>query len=119
MRKEDIEYFKKLLSDWLDQLLNKADGTVVDLLTTRDYSSDLIDQASLDRDRSFTLRIRDRESRLINKIQQALENIENGTYGICEECGEDISVKRLRARPVTTYCIDCKRRKEAMERMAV
>jgi DnaK suppressor protein len=62
------------------------------------------------------LRIRDRENKLIKKIKKALDRIENGTFGICEKCGEDISVKRLKARPVTTHCIDCKTKEEAFEK---
>jgi DnaK suppressor protein len=62
------------------------------------------------------LRIRDREAKLIKKIREALERIENDTYGICESCGEDISIKRLKARPVTTQCIDCKSKEEALEK---
>jgi DnaK suppressor protein len=62
------------------------------------------------------LRIRDREAKLIKKIREALERFENDTYGICETCGEDISIKRLKARPVTTQCIDCKSKEEALEK---
>jgi DnaK suppressor protein len=62
------------------------------------------------------LRIRDRENKLIKKIRNALNRIENGTFGVCEECGENISIKRLKARPVTTQCIDCKTKEEASER---
>jgi len=76
---------------------------------------DPTDRASLEADRNFMLRIRDRERKLILKIRDALERIDNGTYGICESCGEDISIKRLKARPVTTQCIECKTKEEAME----
>jgi DnaK suppressor protein len=62
------------------------------------------------------LRIRDREHKLIKKVKKALDRIENGTFGICEKCGEDISLKRLKARPVTTQCIDCKTKEEAFEK---
>jgi DnaK suppressor protein len=74
------------------------------------------DRASLEADRNFMLRIRDRENKLIKKIKKALDRIENGTFGVCEKCGEDISVKRLKARPVTTLCIDCKTKEEAFEK---
>jgi DnaK suppressor protein len=70
----------------------------------------------LEADRKFTLRIRDRERKLIGKIKEALERIENNAYGICEECGADISKKRLEARPVTTLCIACKKKQETEER---
>ena len=77
---------------------------------------DPTDRASLEADRNFMLRIRDRENKLNKKIKKALDRIENGTFGICEKCGEDISVKRLKARPVTTHCIDCKTKEEAFEK---
>jgi DnaK suppressor protein len=77
---------------------------------------DPTDRASLESDRNFMLRMKDRERKLIVKIKKALERIENGTFGICERCGEDISIKRLTARPVTTLCIDCKTKEEALEK---
>jgi DnaK suppressor protein len=75
-----------------------------------------MDQAFDNVEMDFLLRLRDRESRLIAKIRKALERIGNGTFGICEECGEQISVKRLRARPMTTLCIECKHEQEALEK---
>ena len=78
---------------------------------------DPADRATLESDRNFELRIRDRERKLINKIKEALERIEDGTYGICESCEEDISEERLKARPVTTLCIDCKTKQEDEERL--
>jgi DnaK suppressor protein len=71
----------------------------------------------MESDRNFELRIRDRERKLIGKIKDALERIEDGSFGICEECGEDISEQRLKARPVTTHCIDCKTNQEKDERV--
>jgi DnaK suppressor protein len=76
---------------------------------------DPTDRASLEADRNFTLRIRDRENKLIKKIKEALDRIEDDTYTICEKCGKDISLARLKARPVTTQCIDCKTKEEATE----
>jgi DnaK suppressor protein len=117
MQKEELEYFRKLLNDWLDQLLDRADMTVSNLLTSEDYAADPLDQATISTDRSYTFRMRDRESHLINKIRQALANMEDDTYGICEMCGEEIGIARLKARPVTTYCIACKTRREAREKV--
>jgi DnaK suppressor protein len=77
---------------------------------------DPTDRASHEANRNFMLRIRDREHKLINKIKSALDRIDSGTYGICETCEEYISVERLKARPVTTQCIDCKTKDEAMEK---
>jgi DnaK suppressor protein len=78
---------------------------------------DLTDQASVETDQNFTLRLREREQKLLKKIDEALERIANGTFGICESCGEEISLKRLEARPVTTLCIECKTRQEADEKI--
>jgi len=117
MKRRDREYFRSLLANRLEELLKQADDTVADLIRSTDRAIDLVDQASLDTERSFRLRIRDRESRLISKIRQALARIEDGTFGICEVCGEDIALARLKARPVTTFCIGCKNQMETLERL--
>ena len=116
MNKKDIKYFEKLLNDQLEELLSQADDTVTGRTAPKENFPDPTDRASLEADRNFMLRIRDRESKLIKKIKKALERIEDGTFGICESCGEDISIKRLKARPVTTQCIDCKTKEEALEK---
>jgi DnaK suppressor protein len=74
------------------------------------------DRATLESDRNFVLRMRDRERKLSSKITKALERLENGTFGICESCGEEISVDRLTVRPVTTLCIECKEQQEQQEK---
>jgi DnaK suppressor protein len=116
MKKKDLDYFKKLLSNQLEELLEQADDTVSGMTTPKENFPDPTDRASLEADRNFMLRIRDRESKLIKKIKKALERIESGTFGICESCGENISIKRLKARPVTTQCIECKTKEEALEK---
>ncbi len=116
MKKKDLEYFKKYLESRLEELLSQADDTVSGMTTPKENFPDPTDRAALEADRNFMLRIRDRESKLIKKIKQALERIDGGTYGICDSCGEDISIKRLKARPVTTQCIDCKSKEEALEK---
>jgi DnaK suppressor protein len=116
MKKKDIEYFKKLLSDQLDELLEEASGTVSGMTDEKPTFPDPTDRAALESDRNFTLRIRDRERKLIKKIREALKRIEDGTYGVCDACGEDITLKRLKARPVTTQCIECKKQEEAKEK---
>jgi len=78
---------------------------------------DPTDRASLESERNFELRIRDRERKLIGKIKDALDRIEDGSFGICDDCGEDIGEERLKARPVTTLCIDCKTKQEKDERV--
>jgi len=82
----------------------------------KDTFPDPTDRANLETDRNFLLRIRDRERRLIVKIKEALARIDDQTFGICEECGEDISEERLKARPVTTHCIACKTKAEEEEK---
>ncbi len=116
MRKKEIEYFKKLLTAQLEELLEQADDTVSGMTSPKENFPDPTDRASLEADRNFLLRIRDRESKLIKKIKKTLARIENGTFGTCESCGENISAKRIKARPVTTQCIECKTKEEALEK---
>ncbi len=116
MKKKDKEFFKKYLTERLDELLNQADNTVSGMTETKENFPDPTDRAALEADRNFMLRIRDREAKLIKKIKAALDRIDNDTYGICETCGEEITLKRLKARPVTTQCIDCKTKEEALEK---
>ena len=116
MKKKDKEFFKEYLTERLEDLLNQADDTVSGMTETKENFPDPTDRAALEADRNFMLRIRDREAKLIKKIKSALERIENDTYGSCDSCGEDISLKRLKARPVTTQCIDCKSKEEALEK---
>ena len=116
MKKKDRENFKKHLTQRLEDLLNQAGDTVSGMTETKENFPDPTDRAALEADRNFMLRIRDRESKLIKKIKAALKRIENDTYGICESCGDDITLKRLKARPVTTQCIECKSKEEALEK---
>jgi DnaK suppressor protein len=116
MTKRKLEHFKNLLDRTMAELLDEANKTVSDMTTHNGNLPDPTDRASLESDRNFTLRIRDRERKLIGKIKEALERIETGTYGICESCGEEISEERLEARPVTTLCIECKTKQEQEEK---
>jgi DnaK suppressor protein len=116
MKKKDIEYFRNLLTDQLEELLNQADDTVSGMTTPKENFPDPTDRASLEAERNFMLRIRDRESKLIKKIKKTLSRIDNDTFGICEKCGDDIAIERLKARPVTTQCIECKIKEEALEK---
>jgi DnaK suppressor protein len=115
MRKRDLKSFRKLLTRQLDKLMMEAEKTKDQVKEAEEPSSDPMDQASTVLDTDFLLRLRDRERKLMVKIKGALERIEEGTFGICEECGEKISEKRLRARPVATLCIDCKHEQEVSE----
>ena len=115
---EEIEYFKELLSGQLEELLTRAEKTVAQLVRNDALSADIVDQAATDIDRNYTLRICDRESRLIGKIKTALAKIDEGSFGICESCEEEIGIERLKARPVTAYCIRCKTQMEAFEKVS-
>jgi DnaK suppressor protein len=117
MKEKDLDSFKILLTQWLDELLGKAGNTMAGLINSEDHLSDPLDRAVLDSERSYTYRIRDRESVLIKKIHASLEDIEDGIYGICDDCGRDISIQRLKARPVARHCIQCKTRREKRERL--
>ncbi|MBE9594245.1 MAG: RNA polymerase-binding protein DksA [Proteobacteria bacterium] len=116
MKKKDIEYFKEFLTSRLEELLSHADDTVSGMTTPKENFPDPTDRAALESDRNFMLRIRDRESKLIKKIKKALARIEDGTFGVCESCGEDITIERMKARPVTSQCIECKSKEEALEK---
>ena len=117
MRERELKHFQELLNEKLDELLREADRTVDGMTDAKaENFPDPTDRASLESNRNFTLRIRDRERKLIVKIKEALGRIDDGSYGKCEECGEKIGLERLKARPVTTLCIDCKSLQEAEER---
>jgi len=104
-----IENCRAELQSQLDELLAGAERTVVDMTSVEEENiPDPTDRASLEANRNFTLRLRDRDRKLVAKIQEAMKRIENGTFGVCDGCGGKIEEKRLIARPVTTLCIDCK-----------
>jgi DnaK suppressor protein len=112
----DLSWFRELLNGRRQELLGEAGRTVTGMGDSKENFPEPADRAALESDRNATLRIRDRERKLISKIEAALQRIEDGIYGVCESCGEAIGVERLRARPVTTLCIQCKADQEAEER---
>jgi len=116
MDKETQLLFKEILTKRLNELLAEAEKTVAGMTDTEETFPDPTDRATLESDRNFLLRIRDRERKLIMKIREAMQRIDDETFGICEACGDEIGIDRLRARPVTTLCIECKRKQEASER---
>jgi DnaK suppressor protein len=117
MRERELKHFQTLLNEKLDELLLEADRTVDGMTDAKaENFPDPTDRAALESNRNFTLRIRDRERKLIAKIKEALARIDDGSYGKCEECGEKIGRERMEARPVTTLCIDCKSLQEAGEK---
>lgn len=117
LTKKQLAEFEQQLIDWKAEL-EVGQNENVQALTEQELTSfpDPTDQASMETDRNFDLRIKDRERRLIKKIDQALVRIREGEFGECEACGGDISIKRLQARPVTTLCIECKTAQEQEER---
>ena len=116
MDTEKLGYFKDLLFKHKQDLLDGAKETMVEMTDEDDTFPDPNDRATLESERNFTLRIRDRERKLISKIEKAIERIGDETFGICEECGDDISEGRLKVRPVTTLCIKCKEEQEKKEK---
>ena len=110
------EYFKQKLLNWKNELLKESSLTLNNLQSDNEAKPDITDRASEEIDRSFELRTRDRERKLINKINSALQRIEDGSYGYCEETGEPIGLKRLEARPVATLSLEAQEMHEKAEK---
>ena len=110
------EYFKQKLLSWKNELLKESSQTLNNLQSDNEAKPDITDRASEEIDRSFELRTRDRERKLINKINSALQRIEDGSYGYCEETGEPIELKRLEARPVATLSLEAQEMHEKAEK---
>ncbi|GAB0117207.1 RNA polymerase-binding transcription factor DksA [Acidisoma sp. 7E03] len=117
MNPMQVEYFRRKLLRWQEDLLKEANGTLASLSEGGIMEADITDRASVETDRALELRTRDRARKLISKIEQALLRIENGTYGYCEDTGEPIGLKRLEARPIATLSIEAQERHERMERV--
>jgi len=111
------EYFRQKLLRWRADLLKEADGTLASLSEGGIHEADITDRASVETDRALELRTRDRARKLISKIDQALQRVDNGSYGYCEETGEPIGIRRLEARPIATLSIEAQERHERMERV--
>ena len=112
-----VEYFRQKLLRWRADLRKEADGTLASLSEGGIHEADITDRASVETDRALELRTRDRARKLISKIDQALQRLETGNYGYCEETGEPIGLKRLEARPIATLSIEAQERHERMERV--
>ena len=110
------EYFRQKLENWKNELLKESSQTLNNLQTENEAKPDMTDRAAEEIDRTFELRTRDRERKLINKIDAALRRIEEGTYGYCEETGEPIGLKRLEARPVATLSLEAQEMHEKAEK---
>ena len=116
MNKKMLEFFRQKLSNWKAELLSESNNTIQHLQEGGNSESDLGDRASVETDRSLELRTRDRARKLTTKIDEALERIENGSYGFCTETNEPISLSRLEARPIATLSIEAQERHERMEK---
>ena len=117
MNERQREYFRQKLLRWRDEILREARETLLHLQNENENHPDLADRASSETDRSIELRARDRQRKLIAKIDAALARIEDGTYGYCEETGEPISLRRLEARPIATLSVEAQERHERREKI--
>lgn len=117
LSKDEIEKFRQMLFEKRNEIVRRAEQTLKqDMTLDADDLPDEMDLASSEYLQAFTFRLRGREKNLLDKIQKALDRIEDGTFGVCEECDEPIALKRLEARPETTLCIRCKEEQERVER---
>jgi RNA polymerase-binding transcription factor len=118
MRQRELKFFRRLLEGRKREILDEADRALGSMNEKPGEAyADPTDRATLESDRALLLRMRDRERKLLTKINEAFSRIESGVYGRCEECGDEIGIERLKARPVTTLCIGCKSAQEARERV--
>jgi DnaK suppressor protein len=117
MNERQLEYFRKKLLDWKDDILREARETVSHLQSETENHPDLADRASSETDRALELRTRDRQRKVISKIDEALRRIEEGVYGYCEETGDPIGLPRLAARPIATLGLEAQERHERRERV--
>jgi len=117
MNERQLEYFKQKLINWKEDILRESRETLVHLQAETENHPDLADRATSETDRALELRTRDRQRKLISKIDEAMRRIEDGTYGYCEETGEPIGVARLDARPIATLSLEAQERHERRERV--
>jgi DnaK suppressor protein len=117
MNERQREYFRRRLNRWKDEILRESKETLQNLATDSVLHADLADRASSEAERANELRARDRQRKLISKIDSALRRIDDGTYGFCEDSGDPISLRRLEARPIATLSIEAQERHEKRERV--
>ncbi len=115
MDKNDLGHFREKLFEMREELISEADKTISGMSSEGNKYPDPTDRASAESERNFELRIREREGKLLDKVDAALERIDDESFGICDVCGNDIATARLEARPVTTLCIECKTKEESYE----
>jgi len=116
MDDKNLLKFRTQLEEMKEVINADAERTLSEMTTQNVNIPDPNDRATIESDRNFELRIRDRERKLMNKVEKALARIDDGTFGVCDDCGEDIADKRLEARPVAKFCIDCKTKQEQREK---
>jgi DnaK suppressor protein len=117
MNEQQLEYFKQKLLDWKEDILRESRETLTHLQNETENHADVADRATSETDRALELRTRDRQRKLISKIDEALRRIEDGSYGYCEDTGEPIGVARLDARPIATLSLEAQERHERRERV--
>ncbi|HJS07800.1 MAG TPA: RNA polymerase-binding protein DksA [Pirellulales bacterium] len=117
MNERQREYFRARLTTWKEEILKEAKETLLHLQEENQNHPDLADRASSETDRAIELRARDRQRKLISKIEEALGRIDDGSYGFCEETGEPIALRRLEARPIATLSVEAQERHERRERV--
>ena len=118
MDEKQKDHFREILLQWKKQLMEEVDSTVGHLKEEVNVYADPLDRASQEEGFNLELRTRDRERKLIKKIEQSLDSIEEGEYGYCEDCGAEIGIRRLEARPTASKCIDCKTFEEIREKQS-
>jgi DnaK suppressor protein len=118
MNKKNLQYFKRKLTAQLQDLMAGSDCNLDDLKASEDNLADPVDRATYTTERNFSHHLCSRNNRVIKEIEQALQDIENGDYGICDRCDEDIPIKRLKVRPMARYCISCKSQLENEQMLA-
>lgn len=116
MENEQLQRFKEQLDQMKVDIISDVEQTLTDMTSQNGNIPDANDRATVEADRGFELRLRGRERKLLDKIDHAIARIDDGTYGICNDCGEEIRLKRLEARPVAKFCIDCKTKQEQREK---
>ncbi|MDF2529605.1 MAG: dksA [Gammaproteobacteria bacterium] len=116
MSPEQLKHFESILNEWKRNLMGEVDRTVSHMKDEAANFPDPVDRAAQEEEFSLELRARDRERKLINKIEESREDIKNGDYGYCKACGAEIGIRRLEARPTATLCIDCKTLDEIKEK---
>jgi DnaK suppressor protein len=117
MKKKELDFFRATLKTQLEHLARKSEGSIAVLLNATVASADPLDRAALESERELAVHMMERDKKLMVKIKKALQKIDDRTFGICEECEEDIDIARLKLRPVTELCIQCKKQQERVEKL--